>query len=532
VSRSTALADWSGLEVIPLECEAPDAGPASDTEPRFGRWPRVMVAGMVIGGLLVLPVRANLAAGQFRRLARVWAAAESLDPARTRVIDLLQQASVADDLTHLAGGTAALEESQAARLLTLRRQLGGWLVPDHGLERLRNQMRQTLSREVVDLRMAAAALRNKAGVPGSPYSTTAMADAAGVNQQVEGLRRRFGQNPATPPRVALTGAETDLGALHRYLDHPAGTVLVTADGSRTLSLIDLDRSRTSTLDLGSDTSASQVVTRQGYVAVLVDTPAGGLVLAADPATNGPPRVLGRQATSIVPASDSDHLWVATDHNAIEVNAGATVVAGPIPIPTDATLVGATSGALYTQAAGGELFVTTLADGATRLLAAQGQLIAVGRPGVAWSAAPDTSGRGGATLDFSSDDGKTSRSLPYPINTVAPWPTTSLPALAIGPGAFSPDGRHLALWWLALVTSRRTTSVFSVVDLATARSELVPGAADDLLPQAVGWAPNGRRAFFVRGQGTTELWSYQPGAGRAEAVRVRGVTIDAMAVAGG
>jgi hypothetical protein len=409
---------------------------------------------------------------------------------------------------------------------------GGWLVPDRGLERLRRAMRETMSRQVTDLRAAAAALRRRPAVPGSPYSATAVAEAATVDQQVEELRRRFGQSPPpASPRVALPGAEADLAALRHYLDQPAGTVLVTADGSRTLSLLDLDRSRTSTLDLGSDTSASQVVTRRGFVAVLVGTPAGGLVLADDPATNGPPRVLAREATSITPAVDSDRLWVATNQDAIEVDASATVLAGPIPIPTDANLVGATSSALYTEALGGELLVTTVADGATRVLAGHGQLIAAGGPGVAWTVAPDTNGRGSATLEFSTDDGRTSRSVPNPVSTLAPAPAAGGPTLAVGPGAFSPDRRHLALWWLARVTSRRTTTVFSVLDLTDSHIEVVPGTADDLVPEAVAWSADGRRVFLVRGQGDTQLWSYQPGAGRPEAVRVRGVQIDAMAAGG-
>jgi hypothetical protein len=47
----------------------------------------------------------------------------------------------------------------------------------------------------------------------------------------------------------------------------------------------------------------------------------------------------------------------------------------------------------------------------------------------------------------------------------------------------------------------------------------------LVPGAVAWGPDSRRVFFVRGQQVTQLWSYQPGRGRPETVRIRGIETD-------
>lgn len=519
---STDLAVGADLEVISLQGDGPAATLTTGNTRR--RWPWATVGVAVVAGLLVMPVRADVAGSQFRHLAGVWAAAQALEPARQKGIEQLTAATVAYDAGHLAHGTAALDDDEAARLQALRGRLDSWMVPDRQLERLRAQMRQAMLLEMADLRAAAAELLGKVALPDSPFTAATIIEQDIVSRQLAELRLRFDQQPAVASAPAeLNGAGDDLAALHHYLDEPTGTILVAADGSRQLRLVDLDHSRISTLDLGSDTSASQVVTRSGYIAVLVQTPGAALVLAANPAAAGPARILARQVTAITAAPEPDRLWAATDHGAVEVDGTGAVIAGPIRLPADADLAGATTATLYSQRQNGQLLATSLADGSTRVIANLGELIATRGSAVAWAAATRTAGQISATLNLSTDSGKTSHVLLNAADT-----STFDTAIAIGPGDFSPDGRYLALWWLERFTELRSNTVFAVVDLGDGRGQRVGGTTDALVPRAVAWAPDSRRVFFVRGEQVTQLWSYQPGTGRAEAVRIRGVETDEVA----
>jgi hypothetical protein len=517
--------DTADLEVVTLAGDAPPATPRTDGRRRRRRWPFPIVTIVVLAGLLILPVKANLAAGEFRRLADVWAQAQALEPARQTAIDQLATASFAPDETHMAHGTALLDDEEAARLAVLRGRLDGWLVPDQQLEHLRDLMRSAMSLEVADLRAAAASLRRKAALPDSPFGVTTTNQLDTVGRRLADLRLRFSQGPtAASTPVTLTAGQGDLAALHRYLDEPTGTVLVTTDGTRQLRLLDLDHSRTSTLDMGANTSASEIVARRGYIAVLVETPADGLVLATVPTGAGPPRLLAHQATAITPAPEPDRVWAATAQGAIEVDGTGAVLAGPVPLPAGADLAGATTAALFTQRLDGEVLVTTVANGVSRVLADNGEIIATSGPEVAWAAATkSSSGQLSATLNLSTDSGRTSHVLVNAHDTL-----TTGQAIAIGPGAFSPDGRRLALWWLERLTALRSTTVFAVIDLSDGHSEAVAGTVDVLVPGSVAWAPDSRRVFFVRGQQVTQLWSLQPGHGRAETVRIRGIETDNVA----
>jgi hypothetical protein len=513
--------DTADLEVVTMAGDEPPVTLSQEGKRRRRRWPFPVVAAAVLAGLLVLPVKANLAARQFHRLSSLWARVQALEPARQKVVDELGAATFAPDETHLAHGTASLDDEEAARLVALRPGLDGWLVPDQQLQRLRDAMRRALSLEVDDLRTAAASLDRKATLPDSPFGVATTTQVDTVAHLLADLRVRFGpQRPAAINPVTLSGAQADLAALHRYLDEPTGTVLVTTDGSRQLRLLDLDHSRASTLDMGANTSASEVVARKGYIAVLAETPADGLVLATSPTDAGPPRLLAHQATGITAAPEPDRLWAATAQGAIEVDGTGAVLAGPIALPAGADLAGATTAALYTQRLNGQVLVTTVADGVSRVLADNGEVIATSGSAVAWAAATKSSGLLAATLNLSTDAGRTSHVLVNAHDTL-----TTGQAIAIGPGAFSPDGRRLALWWLERLNDLRSTTVFAVIDLSDGHSEAVERTVDVLVPGAVAWAADSRRVFFVRGQQVTQLWSYQPGGGRPETVRIRGIETD-------
>ena len=74
----------------------------------------------------------------------------------------------------------------------MRRQLGGWLVPDGQLASLRDRMRNAIDGEVVDLRAEASSLRQKPAVPGEPLSEASKAEIQAVDQRLDVLSRRFG----------------------------------------------------------------------------------------------------------------------------------------------------------------------------------------------------------------------------------------------------------------------------------------------------------------------------------------------------
>jgi hypothetical protein len=522
-----AACDTADLEVLALEGDLPIATPAAAARRRTRRWPWATAGVAVLAGLVVLPVRANVAAGQFRRLAGVWAKAQALEPGRQKATEQLKAATVASDEAHLAHGTAALDDDVAARLQALRGHLDRWLVPDGQLERLRIVMRQAMTREVADLRVAAANLRRKASLPDSPFAPDTVIDIQMVDRQVAALRLRFGQRPlvALSPTL-LSGAAADLAALNRYLDEPTGTTLATTDGSAQVRLLDIDGSRISTIDMGSDISASQVVARRGYIAVLAQTPGASLVLATNPSGSsaGPPKILARAADAIIAAAEPDRLWVATDRGAVEVDGTGAVLAGPIALPADAFLTGATTASLYSERQNGQLLVTSLAGGPSTVLANLGEVVAARGSTIAWTTATTIGGGAfAATLHLSTDAGKTSHDL-----GAAPDTRPLVEAIGVGPGALSPDGRYLALWWLERLANLRSTTVFGVIDLTNGHGETVTGTPDGLIPRAVTWAPDGGRVFFVRGDSSTQLWSYGPGGGRPEAVRIRDIETDNVA----
>jgi hypothetical protein len=544
VAAHVASIDITDLEVLSLEGDRRDAGPAVTRGRRGSRWPWATVSVAVMAGLVALPVRANVAGSQFRRLAAVWARAQALEPARRRAVAQLRAATIAADEAHLIHGTAALDVDEAGRLRGLRGQVDGWLVPDVQLERLRGLMRRTMSHQEADLAAAAADLMRRASVPDSPFASATILEMDTVGRQLAALRLRFGQRSAVAAMpVPFTGAAADLAALHRFLDEPTGMTLATTDGSAQLRLVNLDSSRVSSLDMGPDTSASQVVARRGYIAVLAQTPGAALVLATSPSgpSAGPPRILARAASAITAAPEPDRLWAATDQGAVEVDGTGAVMAGPVTLPTDAILTGATTAALLSERQDGQLLATSLADGASTTLADLGEVVAAQGSSVAWVAAtsitvgtggagssggPSSSGPGGrltATLHLSTDGGKTSH-----IFNGSPDTRPLVRPIGVGPGAFSPDGRYLALLWLEHLTDLRTTYVFGVVDLNDGHVETVAGTPEGLIPRAVTWAPDSRRVFFVRGESATQLWSYQPGSLRAEAVRIRGFETDDVA----
>lgn len=489
------------LEVLPLEDEPGRPGQpvvaAGSGPPRRRR--RLVAASLSCAILLFAlagPIRSQLAARQAGHLWRDWLQAQSDGAARALPASQLYHLGYRSDPERVALGTAALDDEEAAMLGGLQARLGGRHVPDHGVARLRGLMTVALADQVADLRTDGERLRRTRSAPGGIMTASTVAAGAAVDAQLGVERDRFQLVPPRPPAPpVLHAADADLAALSRYLDQPARAWLAVTEQSGDLDIVDVDDSRQfSAWPLGS-LLITRTVLRRGYLAYQLSD---GTVYAGPLDLSGPAHVIVLTG-NLVAAARPDAIWSQTPAGAVEVEGDGRRVAGPVALPADAALVGASSGSLFSQS-GPSLLMTSLATHRTSVLAPVGVLMSAQDDAVAWVAA-----NAGRQLMISTDGGATSR------------PVKSPPGYEPGSsGAFSSDDRRLAVVWQALGQDRDAVGLVP----STRSGALVTGPAQGEPAGSLAWSPGGDRLFFGRGRPILELWTWASGDPGPRQLRVR------------
>jgi hypothetical protein len=478
----------------PVAPVRPEARPTAITRRRF----LALLATVTVLAGLVFPVRGQLAANELRRLWRDWLMAQAYDTSRAEPAGRLFALGFPGDRERLARATAALDDEEAAALARLARRLGGWHAPDRGVGRLRQLLRTALAGEVTDLGADAAGLRRTLSFPSAVFSTATVLARDKVDTQLAIEQRRFRlAAPRAPVAAPMHSADQELIALSRFLDEPTAARLALFNEAPSLEIIDIDRSQRFMTPPVAVSGLGAVLAREGYLAYQLQD---GSVWAGPLDFLGPPRLLV-PAGSLVAAARPDAIWSQTAAGAIEVDGQGLRLAGPVPLPANATLVGASGVALLSEGAQGSLWLTTLDQRVARQVAAQGVLVAAEGSVVAWVAG-DT-----PTRLFVSRDGGLTASL---IN----GPDGYQPD---GVGALSPGGDQLAASW-----SRRLglqDFAVGVTNVERGGTQLFPSGGDGEYVSHMEWSTSGDRLFLARALPIRELWTWHAGDSQPRQVRV-------------
>ncbi|MEY2475440.1 MAG: hypothetical protein QOG87_755 [Actinomycetota bacterium] len=438
------------LEHIDVEPVAP---PAAPRRRRLSRaWiAALVVLAVVLGAVVALPARTELAKAGFRHADRIFVIGHSLSLQQQRLLGVLLSRSGTTDTTPMRRAEDRLREELRDRHAELRRSLRrDWrLRLDSQTDRFRAAVQRTLEPPVGDPAIASEA-----------------------EYRARSLRERWHLAKPTPDADGLHSIDADVAALRRYVDRATGVRLVIGgpDGFTTL---DLDRSNLREHrgpGLGTDAPVTRMVAGDGWLAGS-DRGLQGWTIAER--LDEPLAALGTGVPFPSDRRDTLHMWATNLHSVREVDATTgDVVAGPYFLPVDGTLESyrvagvATSGIVIVRQA--DPRTTEVWDPEQRRVVRTlpGPAVAVAGDLVAWVE------NGPALMTHVTDlsDGTDAAAVPL-------WGHV---------GAFSPDRRLLALG------SERG---LVVVDVASRRVEHVPVTRLENTPT---WDPSGRFLFFQAG----------------------------------
>jgi hypothetical protein len=314
-----------------------------------------IIVAAVAALAVAFPVRAELTRSEAEGLQRRWQVMASLDGVRSRDLTALNQAGAPGDSAQVHATAGALYDEQAADLVSLTKALRSAIIVDAGLRRVRAAMTQALGLEVADLLNAGRVWTT--APPGTVPSyrdrgakTTAAIDKA--NGLLAGLALRFSL-PARPASAVphFPVADATLASFRRFLDTSTGVTLL-ADTSTGLQTIDIDRSRINRaeiagLPIGFD---NLVVARPDLLVfqhLLPDGRQSAFYLApARLPSTAVPIGTGQQ---VVAGSDPSTFWlIRADDSAVEVDRTGTQLAGPMNLPPNRFVIGATATGLVLQ----------------------------------------------------------------------------------------------------------------------------------------------------------------------------------------
>jgi hypothetical protein len=319
--------------------------------------------------------------------------------------------------------------------------------------------------------------------------------------------------PIAPPALAPAGPE---GPPPRTAVAPAGTRL--SLGGRQPMLADPAAGTFAPIVPASDDAA--VVFRQGASTVLLVNRRAWAVPAG---RAGPRRPLGAAAT-VLPALADDRVWlVDADYGAsgrqryvlTEVGLGDGRVHNRWTVPYQAAPVAVLPSGVLAQSIDGDLEVVEPGSGRVLAILARAATFVDAHGGrVAWLA--------GRHLHV--------RDLATGTETVVPPPPGSpdwysqgggpqLPDCCDGLGAFSPDGRTLAVF---ARLAQPGAPGLALVDLGRGRATLLrgsEGATPTGCRPCLAWASNGWLYFFAAGQATTSIGALGPGERSAGLLRL-------------
>jgi hypothetical protein len=491
----------------------------------------VAVAALAVA-IAALPVRSNLALRELHRLEQQWAWFKALDGQRATLGTLLATEAQDPGDARVVRGRAALATEESPLLRQARsRVLGGWHLPDRGLQRLRQAIGLVLADEAGDLA--------DAGLPGASDSRQTSQRPtplliAEVDHLLAAQLTRFHQHPRTGSVATpqLRAAQNQLRALAVPTDQPVHARLVFAGPLGTLTMVDLSTGRgpvaAPRLGLPLHPVQGPIVPRAGYLAVgTAQAPFVTPVYAVSPGLSWL-RVIGTTVEgAVVPAVDPDGVWLQSGATAVEVNGMGQTVRGPIAIGTNRVLVGATEQLLVTTSGlnfepASDVEIVPFEGpqkGRARTLAVPAQLVAATAGHLAWM---EQDSHGGIVIRVGDGAAKSPRTLAPPTAagstpaSVAQGPVLLFPVEA---GAFSPDNRLLAVRYL--INAQGTGGLrLAIADLASGATRLIDGQIGNRPTGDLSWAPDGSSLFFDEASGSdVHIGIWPLGATQTSLVRV-------------
>lgn len=430
------------------ELEHIDVEPAVPPAPPVGRrlsprWTAALiVAALVLGGVTAVPARTALARAGFRHADRILVTGHSLALEQQRLLGVLVTRSETGDRARMRRAEDRLRDELADRYAELRRSLRrDWrLRLDGQTDRFRLAVQRTLEPPVGDPAIASAA-----------------------EYQARSLRARWDVTKPAPDTGGLHSVDAEVAALQRYVDRPTDVRLIvgTRDG---LTELDLDASRRRDRvvpGLVVDAPVTRLVAGPEWVAIS-DRGQQGWAL-----TDRLDRTIGALGTGVpfaTPGHDAVSFWATNLHTLSSLDPRGRPLGAPTPLPPRTAVVGiGHSGVVLVDTDGPALSRVWAPTAASVVREIPGRAVAVTGDLVAWveiGPAPMTH-----------------------VTTVADGTDVARVPLWGDVGAFSPDGRRLALG---------SPRGLIVVDLADGRVDHVPTTSFRGTPV---WAPSGRFLFF-------------------------------------
>ncbi|HSS10261.1 MAG TPA: hypothetical protein VLL25_10265, partial [Acidimicrobiales bacterium] len=252
------------LEVLPVtsvtSITSVTSEPALAAPPqrnRRKRWPIVIVAVILVGFVLAVPIRSEVAKREFRWLAGRIAQYQELEQARQQAVQAVNNAAFPGDEALAGDAVVALSLEEATRLHQLDHSVAGALLVDGKIAELRRAFRHLLTTRELDLR-----------------STSVLAPPVDQAQrQVDELaaaaRRRFGaDNTPRTAAIRLHAGDSTLAALHHWLDQPTGATLLALSSDGVLQL-DVDASQVHQLT-NSAVLDGALIPRLGYLGLITN----------------------------------------------------------------------------------------------------------------------------------------------------------------------------------------------------------------------------------------------------------------------
>jgi hypothetical protein len=498
----------SDLEIEDLDGRRGGPGPRRRPALKPGRLLAIIVVAIAVLAV-AFPLRAQLNRSGARRLEDQWQSMAALDGARSSDLTALNQAGAPGDSAQVHATVGALYDEQAADLVAGTKRLRHDLIVDTALRRVRTAMTKALGLEAADLSKAAQLWRTApAGTVPSyldrqPNTTAAIATADGL-LAVQAARFSL-PAPKDTKTPHFSIADATLASFRRFLDTSTGVTLL-ADTRTGLQTIDIDHSRIRPAAIAGLPAGFEdlVVARPDVLVFQHPAPDGRQsTFYLAPARLPSAAVSIGTGQKIVAGADPSTFWlVGSDDSVVEVDGAGTRLAGPIPLPPNLFVVGATATGLVLQphlqsdqsleSEPIEIW-DALGDRSAHTVTAAGLgVLATDTRTVAW-----VSGKGAIHVtDISSGVDRV-------VNTPG-----FIPVL-VG-AAFSPDGSRLAV---TLSSEDGSHTDPAVIEVSSGVADI--GTSADFPPDQPGpitWTAGGDRIFVPMSAVTPldEVLTYRPG----------------------
>jgi hypothetical protein len=457
------------LEVLPVTPVTPVSLRPAPTPPgqhsRRRRWPVVTLVAVLVGFVLGVPIRSEIAKREFRWLAGRIAQYQALEQARQEAIQTIDNAAFPGDEARAADAVFALSLEEASHLHQLDHSVAGALLVDGKLAQLRRAFRQLLNARQLNLRSSPA------------LAPPVDASQQRVDELLASQHRRFGgSHPRPTAAVHLHAADSTLAALHHWLDQPTGAHLLALGVDGVLRL-DVDASQARRLT-DSAVLDGELIPRLGYVGLI----SNGKVLAEPIDLQGPPRVIGHGVQAFA-ADRPDAIWVITIDDTIgEIDGAGRQLVPPAAYQGFVSSTSVARGVVvHTQRDG--LIVWDPASGRTACqLGMDGEPIAGSGDLLAW-------------VDLQAGLHLTDVSACRTRAVDRPDPPTYRGFLGAA-GALSPDGRTAACYVALRTGGQRQAFRLALIDVASGRVTIPQAPHGSSTVEPIAWTSDSQRLFFT------------------------------------